>query len=306
MKIINMSDIHGDFETFDKALQVAKTSDAEVLAINGDLSGRVFNEKEKEYFIGLSNTLMRLMPEIHKVNDKVRTIHDAAEFLNSNNIKVEGNLRKIGEDYLKLEEKVKERMLNNYKEFKQRFDSLEQKVILIPGNWDYKYIDDVLSHENIHDKYPEEINGIKFVGYGGAREHPKELPLDLTIHFNEDEAYSHLCKFEDAEVALFHTVPRGFESNGSHPGEYSLLAYLFRNTPSLVLTAHTHKPFIAKEEKTSAIVANPGNLGRYENGDFGTFLELEIDENYFVNPKAMYKINGNSVETHELKERISQ
>ncbi len=303
-----MADIHGDFETFDKALQLVKASDAEVLAITGDLSGYVFDEKEEEYFINLVNNLGGLAQQIHQNtngNGQIKTFHDCAEFLTSNNVKADEDVKKIGEDYLRFEEVAKEKMLGTYKEFRQRFDSLDQKVILVPGNWDYKHIDDVLAHENLHGKYKEEIGGIEFAGYGGALELPVALPFDLINHFDEDEAYSHLCK-EDAEVVLMHTMPKGFAGNERHYGEYSMLAFLYRNTPSLILTGHNHCPCVINDEKTGTIVANPGNLGRYNSQDFGTFLELEIDENYFVCPKAMYKVNGNSVETLDLKEKVPQ
>ena len=59
MKIIHMSDIHGDFESFDKALEIVKATDAEVLAITGDLSGNLFEGEEKEYFEKINSFLNR-------------------------------------------------------------------------------------------------------------------------------------------------------------------------------------------------------------------------------------------------------
>jgi len=307
MKIINISDIHGDFETFAKALKIIKTSDAEVLAINGDLAGNVFEGKEKDSFINISKTFYNFLSQIYNhTNGQIKTIHDTAKFLISNRVKAPDELKKFAEDYLGFEKKAEERMSRQYQEFKQRFDDLEQKVILIPGNWDGKCINDFLEQENIHNISGKEINGIKFVGYGGSKEHPVNLPLDLTVHYNKDEAYSHLCKHEDAEIALSHNVPRGFEFNGRPPGEYSLLAYLYRNAPSLILTGHTHNPFVSKEKKTGTIVANPGNLGRYENQNFGTFLEIDIDNNFFVKPISLYKINKNSIDEYKFEELISQ
>lgn len=307
MKIISISDIHGDFETFDKALKYIKNTDAEVLTINGDLSGSVFNKEEKEYFVNITNNLRGLVQQIyHDTKGNIRTFHDSMKFLISGKIKAPKELMKLADDYLRFEKKAVERMSNQYQEFKDRFNDLEQKIILVPGNWDGKCIDDVLAKYNIHNRYPEEIDGIRFIGYGGSREHPIELPIDLTVHYYENEAFSHLSKHENAEVVLIHTCPKGFEGSERHTGEYSLLAYLYRNAPSLILTGNTHRPFIVKEEKTSTIVANPGNLGRYQNQNFGTFLELEIDKDFFVRPLYVHKIDGDSIKSIEITEKVPQ
>lgn len=306
MKIINISDIHGDFETFDEALEVVRNSDAEVLAVNGDLTGSVFDEKEKKKFLEVSGIFHNILPQIFKAtNGNVRTFHDAAEFLTSNKVKANDKAKSGAEDYLDFEKKAKKRMLSQYKEFKDRFDELEQKVILVPGNWDGKCIDDYLAHENIHNKYYEEVDGVKFVGYGGSSKHPIELPQDLIIDFDIDEAFQYLSKFEDAEVALTHACPGGFEGkNLGSPGEYFLLAYLYKNAPSLILYGDSHNPFVFKEKKTGTVVANPGNLGRYKDENFGTFLGIEIDDDFFVEPNTLYKLNGKEIEQYPLSEKV--
>lgn len=303
MRIISMSDIQGDFETLDKALPVVRTSDAEVLAMTGDLSGSVFEEKEKPEFLEASKVMRSLMPQVYQDTQRqVRTVHDTAEFLLSNKVKASDELKKAAGTYLLLEKQAREKMLTTYREFRQRFNDLHQKVILVPGEWDGKCIDDVLAHENIHNKIIEEVNGIEFVGYGGAGQYPAEIPIDLTTDFFEREALEHLSKYENAEVALVHECPNGFEGNGKYSGNFALLAYLFRNRPSLILTGHSHSPFVAREPKTGTFVINPGNLGRYENQDFGTFLELEIDKDFFVKPIRTYKVNGEVVITKEFSQ----
>ena len=304
-----MSDIHGDFETFDKALNYISKNNADVLTINGDLIGSVFEKSnDRNDFIQINNALQNLMPQIYKnTQGKIHTFHDAAGFLKSDNVKAQPEIKKLAQDYLDFEKKARKNMISQYKKFKERFDDLEQKVILVPGNWEGKCIDEVLRVENIHNKYYEEVNDIKFIGYGGAPLYPVEIPSDLITDYNSDELFNHLCKFEDAEIVLTHNVPRGFEGEGSkYPGEYSLLAYLYRNEPSLILTGHLHEPFVVKEPKTGTFIANPGNLGRYNDTRFGTFLELEIDENTFVKPLAFHQVNGNSIEKYPIKLQIPQ
>lgn len=242
MKIIHMSDIHSDFETFEKALVVVRNSGADVLAITGDLYG-----------------------------DEIR-----------------------GDEI-----KVRNKMLSRYREFKDRFQELEQQVLLVPGNWDGKCIDDVLAHENLHDKNIVEINGIGFIGYGGSDMIPATIPEILLIEFDPNECYQHLSKHDNAEIALTHEIPKGL--GGRHGGQLCIVQYLKDTAPSLLLTGHSHQLVIVKSNE-GTIIANPGNLGRYQNQDFGTFLEIDIDKNTFVRPKAVYKIEGNSVKVHEFEE----
>jgi len=309
-----MSDIHGDFETLDTALNFISKRDADVITIQGDLSGNVFSdEDERTAFMKAAGMLDNALPGLYRTsNGKINNIHGAAEMLVSNNVEAREKdpdkalktqlyieeLKRGAQSYLDGEKKTKEKMGENYAKFGERFgqlESLAKRIVLVPGNWDGNFIDDYLAAYNLHLKHPEEIRGVKFAGYGGSRKHPIDLPFGITTSFSEDEAYNHLSQSEDAEVVLTHTVPRGFEFGTQFDGEYSLLAYMYRNAPSLLLTGDIHKPFISKEKKTGTVIANPGNLGRYKNRDFGTFLELEINDDHYVTPIAIYKVEGDLI-----------
>jgi Icc-related predicted phosphoesterase len=297
MRIITMSDIHGDFKSFDKALEVVKNSNADVLTINGDLIGSVFEGEEKDYFIKSYEMLSKLGPQIYQNTEgKINTINGFAKFLTSDNIKVDKNLREISRNYLRFEQLADERALEQYKKFKKRFDDLEQKVFLVPGNWDFKCIDDVLAKENISNKTAYDFKEIKFVGYGGSKELPCEIPPDLIVNFDKDEAFYHLSKHEDVEIALMHTIPKGFGSESRYIGEYSLLSYLYKNQPTLILCGHTHEPSIIQDRTTETYVINPGKLGEYNNDSRKGFLEINIDDDLFVKPIAHYVFNGESIE----------
>lgn len=234
-----MSDIHSDFETFDKALKVVKDSGADILAITGDLYGN-WTIKERG------------------------------------------------------ESKIEQEMLRYYKEFKDRFNELEQQVLLVPGNWDGKCINDVLSPYNLHLKNPLNIQGIEFVGYGSSDAIPSVIPENLLVGFNQSECYSHLIKYGNAEIALTHETPRGFSGDKRY-GQPCISKYIKNTAPSLLMTGHSHIINIAAEQEDETLITNPGNLGRYGRDNFGTFFELEIDENLFVHPKKIYKIDGNDV-----------
>ncbi len=302
MKITSLSDIHGDFETFDKAGEIIKASDADVVAITGDIAGGVFEGDEKELFVKIQDLMYSNAEHVMKImEDKIKSMHDVAGFLASGYDKnVPDNLKEKAKQYLDMEKTGEERLSWQYRIFKKKLDALGKPVVLVPGNWDSKCLESILSEECIHGK-TKEIGGVKFTGFGGAPITPREMPVNLLYGFDEDEAFLTLNKHEDAEVVLTHANPRFFEGkNAFFKGEYALLTNLHRNTPSLMLTGHSHSCLWAKENKAGTVVLNPGNLGRYENQPFGTFFELELDDNLFVKPLAFYRINGTEVHREDL------
>lgn len=298
MKIMSMSDIHGDFETFDRALEIVKSSGADVLTISGDLNGNHFSEEEGKQFCEAYQILRSIIPQlqmhVQKSNGQRINCGDAAKLIYSGQFKIDDGVKeKIG-NYLQLEEKARIRILQNYTGFKQRFSGLEQRVFIIPGSLDTTFMDDVLASYNLHERYPEEVQGMKFIGYGESRELADEIPEGFVIGFNQDKAFEYLSQNKDANIILTHTPPRGFEGDSRLPGDYAFLAYIYRNEPDLVLCGHSHSPLIAIEPKTKTVVANPGNLGRYHNRNFGTFLEIDVDEGA-VKPATIYNLNGENI-----------
>ncbi|MEK6757917.1 MAG: metallophosphoesterase family protein [Nanoarchaeota archaeon] len=300
MKLISMSDIHGDFETFDYALNYVRDSKADVLTINGDLSGSVLSGEYNKKFIDNSEKLRQVFGQIYNLSGgRINTFNGVSKILLSGELgEIPKELKISAENYLETEKIVRERMLQNYEEFKKKFDGLEQKVILVPGNWDGKCIDEKLSLRNIHNKQKEEVNGIGFIGYGSSNALPYELPQDLIVSFDEDEAFKHLSSFGDVDVAMTHDSPRGFEGNGNPYGKFGLRSYLFEKQPSLFLYGHAHKLTIMQEK--GIVIANPGNLGRYKRDSYGTFLEIDIDENSNVTPIAKHMVNGTSINSEKF------
>jgi Icc-related predicted phosphoesterase len=295
IKIIHMSDIHGDFESFDKALEIVKTTDADVLAITGDLSGHLFQGEEKEHFAKINfflNQNFSINGPIHGLAEAL-----ASGKIDAPTIKDKSQLIGVGREYLKFEELARERMLSNYNEFKTRFDTLKQKVVLIPGNWDGKYIDDILSQENLHEKSPLEIGDVQFFGYGSCTDIPIFIPRDFLIDYNSDSIFQYLSAQESkddlADVVLTHLPPRYFEGkNKRTTGDPLTLAYMFRNSPELILCGHTHGLSIIQDNTSSTFVVNPGNLGRYGNDSFGTFLEIDTNKEGFTKPEfKIYQIS---------------
>ncbi len=299
-----MSDIHGDFETFDKALEIVRESKADVLAISGDLNGNHFDEQEKKQFYEAYKMLLNMSLQLNQRSNGQGRIncYDAAGLITSGKIQSNNKIREKAITYLNIGEKGKKKIADNYVEFKKRFDTLEQRVFIVPGDLDTNYIDDVLAPYNLHLRFPEEVKGFKFAGYGGAAEIPLDIPQESVMRYNMKEGFSHLSNHEDASVVLTHTPPIGFEGSNKYEGNPLLLAYLYRIEPDLILSGHNHVPFVSKEPKTGTIVANPGLLGKYNNENNGTFMEIDVDE-YKVSPITLYNLNGQNI---DLRDKVFQ
>ncbi len=292
-----MSDIHGDFESLDKALEIVNKSHADVLTISGDLNGENLDEEDKKQFYESYRELLRVNSQINQLSNGQKRLncYDTANLVMSRQLRLDNNvadneLMKKAANYLSIGEKAKGRIIENYNKFRDRFSKLEQKVFVVPGDWDTKCMDDVLAPNNLHLKYPEEVGGFKFIGYGGASEVPFDIPQESVVDYNIKEEFDYLCQHEDASIVLTHVPPTDFEGKGSE-GNPLLLAYLYRMEPDLILCGHNHVPFALKEPKTGTIVVNPGLLGKYKNEPHGTFLEIDVDE-YKVSPVRLYSING--------------
>ena len=62
-------------------------------------------------------------------------------------------------------------------------------------------------------------------------------------------------------------------------------------------------PYFEEDPYSGTRVANPGNLGRYQNQEFGTFLEIDIDEKLFVHPRKAYKIKSDKIKEKDISDR---
>ena len=81
MKIMHLSDIHGDFKTFDKVANRIKESDADVVAITGDVSGKVFDDEKEKSFIKTRYIISNEGESIYRASDgKIKTLQDIALF----------------------------------------------------------------------------------------------------------------------------------------------------------------------------------------------------------------------------------
>jgi len=260
VRLIHMSDIHGDFEILDRSLEVVVKSKPDVLAITGDLSGEVFNKEETGAYLTCYNEFDVIHSQVMRVKEGFIGYHDAAQSLIRGELNASDGVRDVARKYLEFEMMAEGRKLAQYREFKKRFDSLDSKIILVPGNWDIVGIDEVLAEENIHCKTKARVNELGFAGYGGSSDHPNVLPLDLCIPFSEDEGFIYLNKQtegeEGAEVILTHECPRG-SGGDRHGGSWWVSALLYKTQPSLFLFGHSHYPILGQDDKSQCFISSP-------------------------------------------------
>ena len=245
MRIIHMSDIHGDFTSLDTALDYVKDSGADVLAITGDLAGSELSEEEATEYTKALGSLHQVSGTINQISKgHADTFKAASELILNQKLAELKDFEPHAETYLKFLELVEERLRKTYGEFKQRFDGLphDMRVLLVPGNWDGRCIEDVLSEESIDGKTLK-YQGVKFAGYGGSNDLPvNALPPDLAVQFNEDEMYKFLTDSE-ADVVLSHVGPK-MNLNGNlrnQHSSYALSVAMLQSQPNLVLHGHEHR-----------------------------------------------------------------
>lgn len=297
MKILYDADLHGDLELLKIIRDFAKEQkDFDVEISSGDLVGPFFNKGQVQNL----DIATQILFNIKAQNQFNNTLEEIAKKLQGMK-ECQDEVRKAAKTYLELNQIAKPDAIRQYEQIKELFDSFEMPVFTLPGNWDLKNINDYLGRENLHNKCLGEVNNTTFAGYGGSYESMIGiLPLDMQLPFSSEQAYNFLSK-QDADVALVHVPPYGIcdiKEDNKNIGDLGILAYLFRENPNLVLVGHTHRMGIQDAERNGkTIVINPGNLGRYsiykgqENpGPFGTFVEINLDEQNYFKDATFYQI----------------
>lgn len=268
MKIVHISDVHGDLRMLERASRlVQKASNADVIAITGDIAGSVLEGDELDYFVGVSQDIQNLRNFLYQNTEgKIDTTRKAAEALAEGipelNVENEEETKKHARNYLDLEDKTKQGLRAQYQGVKDILDSMPQTKVLVPGNWDCHCMDDYLSQYNIHNRDKQVIvDGVNFVGYGG----------------------------------------KGAQ------GSFALKAYVNLRQPDAVLQGHSHKAEIAMDKHTDTLISTPGNLGQYGNSPGGTFAELEYNpETGIIAPVRAWTIKSdNEAQPYSFEKQAS-
>ena len=150
---------------------------------------------------------------------------------------------------------------------------LRVKCAAVPGNCDPAEVLDVIEKHciSLHGRRVE-IDGIQFVGLGGAPLCSHSTPLEL----EESEIDSFLSQtMVENCVIVSHAPPVGtndMTKSGKSLGSSSLAKYVEQYRPRLLLSGHVHEARNVVE-KNGTVFANPGPL----KGCFAVVAELSAN-----------------------------
>src|SRR3989338_8391218 len=151
------------------------------------------------------------------------------------------------------------------KNFIKPFKDKNQKVLIIPGNWDSLATVDFLANlygvRNIHG-YSVKYENIGFFGAGGADGPGPGRISDKEILETLEKAH-HDLKGIEKKIMLTHMHPSGSKSEFSGiPGSKAITKAIKKFKPDLLLHGHIHEAFGVEEKIGKTRVLNVGRNGR--------------------------------------------
>ena len=145
------------------------------------------------------------------------------------------------------------------------FKDKNQKVILIPGNWDSFATTDFLANiygvRNIHG-YSVKYENIGFFGAGGAEGPGEGRVSDIELMKTLEKAHTDLKGIEK-KIMVTHMHPAGSLSEFSGiPGSESITKAIKKFKPDILLHGHIHEAAGIEEKIGSTRVVNVGRKGQ--------------------------------------------
>lgn len=315
LNIFLVSDIHGSEVIWKKVINIIKTSNnLNLVFINGDLSGKYLIPviqisksnfkalyKGRHFFLESNSTLLKFTELIQNSGSYFEVIPEKDfEDLSSNKIRLQNLFR----------EKILERLNKWLKELTNSIDLLKIKVIVMPGNDDDFFVDDII--KSYVDKgliYPldeiikisnYEICSLSYVNltpWKTPREkNESELKKIVENTFNKVKDISKaICNFHappfntKIDLAIIEKKKGGFlnffeKQSFEHVGSVSIRQAFENFQPLLGLHGHIHEAqgfdYIGR-----TLVLNPGS--EYFNG---------LLKGYFIELKDNLKVNFRKIE----------
>ncbi len=306
MKIVHISDIHNDREMARKAVEHASKIEADAIVFSGDIADYTLNYEQSCKMYGAYQFLSEIK------SDRPISFSQLVEIVLENE-KVHSELKLAARDFREMETEFDKRTKEQYARISEVFEKFSKPIMIVPGNWDSANFNEFFSQCSVH-KNGRDIDGLSFAGYGGSPEMPvmsgdkgsvPGIPVTRIVNYDEDEMYAFLSN-ADPDVAVTHNHQRvNFRNSGGvrHAGSFALTAYLRGECPKMVLCGHSHIPYLVEDGKTW--IVNPGNLGKYEKQDYGTFAEIELTgSNGGKIPRkiSLNKFEGSGIKT--MEERV--
>lgn len=296
MRILHVSDIHGNFSDLERVIGFSDNEGVDVFAFTGDLIGPAVSMEEAQAM----NRAAAIIEASVRVEGQV-SFSDLVRHLASEP-KVSKQLREIADTFLQIEKKYDDQTNLNYIKAREIFAKSKFPQLTIPGNWENLAYAKIFSESDLHRK-TKEISGIRFAGYGLADARHIQTPLTRFLSFDEDKLFEFLSQ-SDPDVALVHVPPKKVldrfsinENNYLEIGSYAVRSYLAENSPALLLCGHAHDNLGAFkfDGDTGTVIVNSGHLS-IEAGKPSTFSIIGLGENDYVTSTDFYKLNGNGIE----------
>jgi Icc-related predicted phosphoesterase len=320
LKLFQVSDPHGDFETFDRAIEqvigpVGGFSPADALLVTGDLVGPLFDREELEAFAPARDFVERVY---QNTPEEIETRIQATEVVLEEEVPSDDEGRQAAETYLILHNIAKDKMAMVYGGFKQRFDHLKSEgleTLVIPGNWDGRMMPRVLADYDLHAKtkplvelcptLSADLQRFSIAGFGGSQGRPNKIPRDLVPIFQEEAAYEFLMSQPNADIVMTHAAPRNIRNGDKQASIYNgssgVSEYMVRAQPSAMFVGDSHKYFVAQDTDSGTVVLSPGNLGAYDpTKPHGNFFEVDLDGNLNIHKLKLHNAAESEVRTHEV------
>lgn len=288
MRIIYLTDIHDAFKNLERLLSETR---ADIYLIGGDLIYSVFPSHAKAWkFIALQEYFQK----IRKMQDREGDLYTIAAEMLSSNARADDEQIRQAENYVKLSDEARKRLLDKYDALAETFSGFsEKRIVVIPGNYDMDLDLTPLKDRNLHLRSME-FRDMKISGYGGAAVSTPGVPDHLCVRFREgqragtffSEPYEFFKK-EKPDICLLHHPPYGFldtlQGQGS-VGSVGIRNFIDEEAPKVVLSGHVHEAWGCRYRQGTFFL-NPSNFGKYveihQIKEGGYFFDLILESGEF-------------------------
>lgn len=313
MKILYITDIHDAL----KELRVLlRTTEADIYLLCGDILYRAFYDDDKIYqFVCLQEEFYTLA---RKLNQKIYPFDLASDILRFPDKYEDRDVWEARSvEYRQLFEKATKTMKEKYEVIEdiiQKYNNGARCVVL-PGNYDIDLRYTALKERDLHYK-SDNIQQLKFAGYGGAPIATSGIPEKLAVVYHESQQDGKLfSEPEDffaettPDVMVIHNPAYGFFDRIpglGHIGSLGIRSYLDNHQPSLVVSGHVHEDYgVCRRQNT--ILMNASNFGGvdsqygWQNG--GVYAELQLNQGQVTDIHLWQLINEEHVPLMRIENR---
>ena len=289
MRIIYLTDIHGDFERVKNLLSETL---AHIYIISGDLIDIPFYNMEtsiryhelQSYFHGLR---LKLGEEDRLLEDFVDQLLESPDVMDE--------IQEKGTKYQQYTIRARRVMQQKYKVLKNIVTMKKKsRVLFLPGNYDMDLKYTALHDNDLHLHWYK-IDDLRVCGYGGAEVWTPGIPERYIVRYQagmntygrrngkRNEMYP-FFRVVKPHMIVTHQPAYGINDNTSAGGAFGspvLRSYCDDNPVTMCLTGHAHDSWGVKLHE-GTLYLNPSNFGQVtgptgEVTEGGFFYQIEMD-----------------------------